>query len=148
MEVKCPEGCSACMKACPTQAIYEPQKLNPRKCISFNNWWTQDGRPKVTSRIPPEIREKIGTRVHGCDVCQEVCPRNQARLKANLPKDDFLIKLCSYAPEVKRKKYIEIVLRESHNHKKTKVNSYNAYDIARKLCDQEEARLMKLLENR
>ena len=63
-------------------------------------------------------------------------------------KDDFLIKLCSYAPEVKRNKYIEIVLRESHNHKNTKVNSYNAYDIARKLCDQEEARLMKLLENR
>lgn len=93
VEVKCPEGCSACMTACPTQAIYKPQKLNPRRCISFNNWWTQDGRPKVTSRIPPEIREKIGTRVHGCDVCQEVCPRNQARLKANLPKDDFLIKV-------------------------------------------------------
>jgi epoxyqueuosine reductase len=93
VELGCPEGCSACMKACPTQAIYEPQKLNPRKCIAFNAWWTQDGRPKVTSHIPPEIREKMGTRVHGCDVCQEVCPRNQARLKAKLPEDDFLVKV-------------------------------------------------------
>lgn len=92
VEVGCPEGCSACMKACPTQAIYEPQKLNPRKCIAFNAWWTQDGRPKVTSHIPSEIREKMGTRVHGCDICQEVCPRNKARLKAKLPEDDFLEK--------------------------------------------------------
>lgn len=93
VEVGCPEGCSGCMKACPTQAIYEPQKLNPRKCIAFNAWWTQDGRPKVTSHIPLEIREKMGTRVHGCDICQEVCPRNQERLKAKLPEDEYLVKM-------------------------------------------------------
>lgn len=94
VEVKCPEGCTACMKACPTQAIYEPQKLNPRHCIAFNAWFTQDGKPAgLTSYIPPEIRGKMGTRVHGCDVCQEVCPRNQARLKAKLPADDFLVKV-------------------------------------------------------
>lgn len=92
MEIKCPEGCTACMKACPTQAIYEPNKLNPKLCIAFNAWWTQDGRPAgLTSHIPYEIREKMGTRVHGCDICQEVCPRNQTKLKANLPPDDFLV---------------------------------------------------------
>jgi epoxyqueuosine reductase len=90
--VTCPAGCTACMKACPTQAIYEPQKLNPRRCIAFNAWFTQEGKPAgLTSHIPPEIREKMGTRVHGCDVCQEVCPRNQAKLKAKLPADEFLI---------------------------------------------------------
>ncbi|WP_245553749.1 epoxyqueuosine reductase [Anaeromusa acidaminophila] len=93
VEVGCPEGCSACIKACPTQAIVAPQKLNPRRCIAFNAWWTQDGRPKASSHIPHEIREKMGTRVHGCDVCQEVCPRNQQRLKAKLPDDDFLVKV-------------------------------------------------------
>jgi len=92
-EIKCPKDCTACMDACPTGAIYEPLKLNPRRCIAFNAWWTQDGRPCVTSYIPPEIREKMGTRVHGCDACQEACPRNSAKLKAKLPQDPFLVQL-------------------------------------------------------
>ena len=93
LEVKCPPECTACMDACPTKAIYEPLKLNPRRCIAFNAWWTQDGRPCVTSHIPYDIREKMGARVHGCDVCQEVCPRNAAKLKAKLPEDPFLVQL-------------------------------------------------------
>lgn len=92
-DVKCPKDCTACMDACPTGAIYEPLKLDPRRCIAFNAWWTQDGRPCVTSFIPPEIREKMGTRVHGCDVCQEACPRNGATLKARHPEDPFLVQL-------------------------------------------------------
>lgn len=91
LKMSCPSKCTACMDACPTGAIYAPLKLNPRRCISFNNWWTQDGRPpNITSCIPHDIRKKIGTRVHGCDVCQEVCPRNQIRLNHKLPKDPFL----------------------------------------------------------
>jgi epoxyqueuosine reductase len=92
-EIKCPKDCTACMDACPAGAIYEPLKLDPRRCIAFNAWWTQDGRPCVTSYIPPEIREKMGTRVHGCDACQEACPRNSAKLKAKLPQDPFLVQL-------------------------------------------------------
>ncbi len=90
MKVKCPEGCTACIDACPTGAIAEPLRLIPHRCISFNNWWTQDGRPGVTSHIPEEIRIKIGTRIHGCDFCQEACPRNQRRLKMALPANDYL----------------------------------------------------------
>lgn len=90
VKVKCPEGCRACLDACPTGAIREPLKLVPQRCISFNNWWTQDGRPGVTSHIPKEIRIKMGTRIHGCDYCQEACPRNQRRLKADLPGNDYL----------------------------------------------------------
>ena len=92
-DIKCPKDCTACMDACPTGAIYEPLRLNPRRCIAFNAFWTQDGRPLVSSHIPPEIREKMGARVHGCDVCQEVCPRNSAKLKAKLPEDPFLTHL-------------------------------------------------------
>ncbi|HWR45134.1 epoxyqueuosine reductase [Sporomusa sp.] len=91
VEVDCPENCSACMKACPTQAIYEPNKLNPGRCIAFNTFLTQDGM--AGSHIEPEMREKMGVKVHGCDICQEVCPRNQARLKAKLPDDAFLVKV-------------------------------------------------------
>ena len=92
-KINCPKECTACLDACPTGAIYEPLKLDPRRCIAFNAWWTQDGRPRVTSYIPPKIREKMGTRVHGCDVCQEACPRNSAKLKAKLPEDPFLVEL-------------------------------------------------------
>jgi len=91
VEVGCPEGCSACMKACPTQAIYEPLKLDPRRCIAFNTFMTQDRI--AGSHIEPEIREKMGTKVHGCDICQVVCPRNQTKLIEKLPDDEFLVKV-------------------------------------------------------
>jgi epoxyqueuosine reductase len=47
----------------------------------------------VGSYIPPEIREKMGSWIHGCDICQEVCPRNQPRLKAKLPRNEFLARV-------------------------------------------------------
>lgn len=93
-KVKCPPKCTACLDACPTGALYEPLKLDPRRCIAFNTFRTQDGTPGgVTSYIPPEIREKMGTWIHGCDICQEVCPRNQKKLKAKLPQNEFLAKV-------------------------------------------------------
>ena len=92
--VECPPKCTACIDACPTGALYEPLKMNPRRCIAYNTFMTQDGFPaRTTSHIPPEIRDKMGTWIHGCDICQEVCPRNQTRLKAKLPENEFLVKL-------------------------------------------------------
>lgn len=94
LEVRCPPECTVCIDSCPTGAIYEPLKLNPRKCIAYNTFTTQDGNsPGVTSYIPPEIREKMGSWIHGCDVCQEVCPRNRRRLTATLPENEFLFKV-------------------------------------------------------
>lgn len=89
LEVKCPENCRRCIDACPTKAMCGPNTLNPCRCISYNNWWT-NGRPGISSYIPLDIRENMGTRIHGCDVCQEVCPRNKARLSMKLPKNAFL----------------------------------------------------------
>jgi epoxyqueuosine reductase len=90
VEAPCPENCRLCIDACPTGAL-EPFKLNPRKCIAFNNMMTQDGYgPSLSDHIPPEIRDKMGSWIHGCDLCQEACPRNQRRLKAKLPVNEFL----------------------------------------------------------
>jgi epoxyqueuosine reductase len=91
IEEKCPPECTLCIEACPTSAIYEPLKINPRRCIAFNTFRTQDGLPGgCSSYISPELRGKMRTWIHGCDVCQEVCPRNQKRLKTILPPNAFL----------------------------------------------------------
>jgi epoxyqueuosine reductase len=90
MESKCPPNCRACMNACPTKAIYEPFKLEPKKCIAFNNWMTQDGRGSISSFIPYELREAIGCKIHGCDICQDVCPLNQKKLKAPKTADRYI----------------------------------------------------------
>ncbi len=94
MELKCPPKCTACIDACPTGAILEPLKMNPFRCIAFNTFTTQDGRSGgISSYIPPDIREKMGGWIHGCDICQEVCPRNQKKLKATLPPDEYLTEI-------------------------------------------------------
>ncbi len=87
---KCSPNCRLCMDACPTKAIYEPFKLDPRRCISFNNWVTQDNRGNISSFVPYELRNAIGTKIHGCDICQDVCPRNQKKLKASKPIDKYI----------------------------------------------------------
>ena len=94
LKVECPPKCTACIDACPTGSLYEPMKMDPRRCIAFNTFMTQDNYPGgVTSYIPPDIRDKMGTWIHGCDICQEICPRNQKRLKAKLPQNEFLAKM-------------------------------------------------------
>jgi epoxyqueuosine reductase len=90
LESHCPKNCRACLDACPTQAIYEPFRIDPRRCIAFNTFVTREGVPHVSTYIPPEIRTLMGTWIYGCDVCQEACPKNQVKLKAKLPQSEFL----------------------------------------------------------
>lgn len=70
--------CDLCMRACPTGAIIEPFYVEPNLCISH---LTQMG-----GSIPAELRERIGLRVWGCDVCQQVCPWNDEAQVANRPE--------------------------------------------------------------
>jgi epoxyqueuosine reductase len=60
--------CTACIEACPTNAIKEPYKVIPSLCIA--QWL--DGGP-----ISRQFREKVENRLTGCEICQEVCPKNQ-----------------------------------------------------------------------
>ncbi len=82
IEIGCPDWCkNACIAACPTGALNSPNKIDPRKCISFLSYYGED--------IPPlEIREQMGLWVYGCDRCQDVCPRNQPWLAQQLPVNE------------------------------------------------------------
>jgi epoxyqueuosine reductase len=85
----CPNDCRLCIDACPTGALYEPYKMNPLRCIAFNTYGTGNF-PGAPEDIPHDIREKMGSWIYGCDLCQDACPQNRKRLKQKLVPDTFL----------------------------------------------------------
>ena len=66
------ESCSLCIQACPTNAIVEPYQLDAERCISY---LTIEHRGSATD-IAPELRNKMGNRIFGCDDCLDICPFN------------------------------------------------------------------------
>jgi len=83
--------CARCIAACPTGAIVGPYQLDARRCISY---LTIEHR----GSIPLELRSAIGTRIFGCDDCQEVCPWNRFAVKTEDP--DFADRPDQQTPEL------------------------------------------------
>lgn len=63
-------SCTACVDACPTEAITEPYQVDGSKCISYFTIELKDN-------IPSEFKGKFDHWMFGCDICQDVCPWNR-----------------------------------------------------------------------
>lgn len=63
-------SCTACIDACPTQAIIQPYVVDGSKCISYFTIELKDN-------LPNEMKGKFDEWAFGCDVCQDVCPWNR-----------------------------------------------------------------------
>ena len=61
--------CRICLDACPTGALVQGGQLNANQCLSFLS------QTKVS--LPDHFKQKLGTRLYGCDTCQLVCPYNK-----------------------------------------------------------------------
>ena len=71
-------NCTACIDACPTNAIIQDGVIDSNKCISHNT---------IESKNPfneTDRNSSIGW-VFGCDICQDVCPWNKFSAPHNEP---------------------------------------------------------------
>jgi epoxyqueuosine reductase len=63
-------SCTACIDACPTQAIVAPYVVDGSKCISYFTI-------ELKEQIPNSYKGQFDNWMFGCDVCQDVCPWNR-----------------------------------------------------------------------
>lgn len=71
-------ACTACIDACPTEAIVAPYVVDGSKCISYFTI-------ELKNEIPSNIRGQFDDWIFGCDVCQDVCPWNRFSRSHNEP---------------------------------------------------------------
>lgn len=83
-------GCTLCMEGCPTGAIVSPGLIDSSRCIA---WHTNSSKKP----IPEGIAARLGGRIFGCDICQQVCPWNDPA-RHTLPAEKQLLPYPSHWP--------------------------------------------------
>jgi epoxyqueuosine reductase len=74
--------CTACIDACPTQAIVSDHVVDGSKCISYFTI-------ELKEAVPDEWKSKLDDWIFGCDVCQDVCPWNKFSKPHHEPRFDL-----------------------------------------------------------
>ncbi len=72
-------SCTACIDACPTEAILPDKVVDGSKCISY---FTIELKDQI---IPNEMKGRFDDWMFGCDICQDVCPWNRFSKPHNEP---------------------------------------------------------------
>jgi len=62
--------CTACIDACPTDAIVADKVIDSTKCISYLTI-------ELKENIPASFKGQMEGWVFGCDICQDICPWNK-----------------------------------------------------------------------
>jgi epoxyqueuosine reductase len=62
--------CTACIDACPTDAIVDNKVIDSNKCISYLTI-------ELKEEVPSQFKEQMEGWIFGCDICQDVCPWNK-----------------------------------------------------------------------
>ncbi len=75
-------SCTACIEACPTNAIVDEYLIDSTRCISY---LTIENK----GEIPEDFKEKFDNWIFGCDICQDVCPWNIKFSEVTLKKEFF-----------------------------------------------------------
>jgi len=83
-------SCTACIDACPTEAIVAPYVVDGSKCISYFTIELKDN-------LPQEMKGKFDDWMFGCDVCQDVCPWNRFSKPHNEPLFQTTPEILSYS---------------------------------------------------
>ena len=80
-------SCTACIDACPTEALIAPYQIDGSKCISY-------ATIELKMQSQNILKGKMDGWMFGCDVCQTVCPWNRFssphQETAFQPNDEFL----------------------------------------------------------
>jgi epoxyqueuosine reductase len=90
-------SCTACLDACPTNAIVAPYVVDGSKCISYFTI-------ELKENIPTEMKGKFADWAFGCDVCQDVCPWN----RFSKPHDEPLLRANPELLSMSKKDWVEI----------------------------------------
>ncbi|MCB0733771.1 MAG: tRNA epoxyqueuosine(34) reductase QueG [Flavobacteriales bacterium] len=79
--------CTACIDACPTEAIVENKVVDSTRCISYLTIESKEP-------IPERFHDQMNGWAFGCDICQDVCPWNRFSVphqeEAFKPNNDLL----------------------------------------------------------
>ena len=90
-------SCTACLDACPTDALYEPYKIDASKCISYFTIELKD-------QFPNDLKKDFNDWIFGCDICQDVCPWN----KFSIPNKEPLLNPKNEINKYSKKDWLEL----------------------------------------
>ncbi len=89
--------CTACIDACPTEAILPNNVIDSNKCISYLTI-------ELREEIPATFKDKMDNWAFGCDICQDVCPWN----RFSKPHAEPFFQPLNELMEMKRDEWCEI----------------------------------------
>lgn len=71
--------CTRCIEACPTRALDQPYRIDPRRCLSY---LTIEHKGVIAG----PLASALSNRLFGCDDCLAVCPWNKFAQPARDPE--------------------------------------------------------------